>query len=36
MHAVTATSMHPNGIYYAGQSSDNKVLLNNQDCYLLA
>lgn len=27
MHAVTSAVMHPNGEYYAGQSSDNQVVI---------
>eukprot|EP01016_Furgasonia_blochmanni_P036409 TRINITY_DN4156_c0_g2_i1.p1 TRINITY_DN4156_c0_g2~~TRINITY_DN4156_c0_g2_i1.p1 ORF type:complete len:167 (+),score=40.29 TRINITY_DN4156_c0_g2_i1:55-555(+) len=25
MHSITATQLHPNGKYFAGQSSDNKI-----------
>ena len=27
MHAVTAATLHPNGEYFAGQSSDNQVVI---------
>jgi pre-mRNA-processing factor 17 len=27
MHAVPATTMHPNGKYFAGQSMDNKIVI---------
>jgi pre-mRNA-processing factor 17 len=27
MHSITATAMHPSGEYYAGQSSDNQIII---------
>jgi pre-mRNA-processing factor 17 len=27
MHTITATAMHPSGEYFAGQSSDNQIVI---------
>lgn len=27
MHIISATAMHPSGDYYAGQSSDNQIVI---------